>query len=312
MTGSRYSHRTDRTTLCFSFNMSTMKIAFLGLGIMGSRMASHLLAAYPGLTVWNRSPEPAVALAEAGAVVASSAKEAVRGADLVLTMLASPKAVDQVMLGEEGVLSGMQPGTVWVDCSTVNPSFSHFSADAAGKAGVEFLDAPVVGTRPQAGQAALVFLVGGDPAVLEKVSGALKVMGQRILHMGPNGMGSSFKILLNSMLAQSVLAFAETLHLGEAMGLDKTWLLQNLPEFPVVAPVVRGKIANFSEEDYEPFFPLELMLKDLGLVTETALERGSAVPLANAAKEAYALANEQGLGRLDFSAVNEVLKRKVK
>lgn len=273
-------------------------------------MASNLLAAYPGLTVWNRSPEPALALAQSGSVVALSAREAVQEADLVVTMLASPSAVEDVMLGAKGALLSMKPGAVWVDCSTVNPSFSQGCAIAAREAGLDFLDAPVVGTKPQAEQSGLVFLVGGDSVVLEKVSEALKPMGQRILHIGPNGLGSSFKILLNSLLAQSVLAFAETLHMGEAMGLDKAWLLQNLPEFPVVAPVVRGKIANFSEEVYEPFFPLELMLKDLGLVTETALERGIAVPLANAAKGVYALANEQGLGRLDFSAVNEVLKRK--
>ncbi|MCB0629590.1 MAG: NAD(P)-dependent oxidoreductase [Saprospiraceae bacterium] len=278
-----------------------VKVSLIGLGIMGSRMAKNLLKNGVQLTVYNRSEESMAPLQKLGARAATSYREAVTDADIVITMLARPEAVEAVIL--EDALTAMTAGSLWVDCSTVSPAFSKRSAEAAAKYGIRFLDAPVAGTLPQAEQAELVFFVGGRQEDLQPAEQFFQYMGQKILHIGGHSKGSSFKMLVNAMLAQSMVAFAETLLLGEKMGLDKTFLLNILPNLAVSAPFTKAKAEMIRSGQYNVMFPLELMHKDLHLVTLTAYQHGQPLFLANLAKELFAGAEAAGLGREDFAAV---------
>ena len=284
-----------------------MNVTFIGLGIMGSRMARNLLNNNVKLTVYNRSDEPARILEQQGALWASSATEAVRGADVVFTMLSSPEAVAAVMSGPQGALADMPENALWVDCSTVNPSFTRTARETAAQQRVRFLDAPVAGTKPQAENAELVFFVGGSTSDLATVDPLLNFMGQKVMHIGATGQGASFKMLVNALLAQSMVLFSETLLLGEKMGLDKNFLLDTLPNLAVSAPFTKAKAEMIRNNNYEVQFPLELMYKDLHLAALTAYEHQQPLYLANLAKELYGRAVQNGLGRQDFAAVHQEL-----
>lgn len=287
-----------------------MNIAFIGLGIMGSRMAANLLSQHSELTVYNRSQAPARALGELGAKIAASARDAVDGADIVFSMLSDPGVVAEVALGDEGFLAAMRAGALWVDCSTVNPSFSQQEAAAARARGVRFLDAPVAGSAPQAEKGELVFFLGGDAEDVKEAEEPIRSMGSKLIHVGGTGSGTSLKMLVNSLLAQSMLVFAETLALGEKMGLSRDFLLDTLPNLPVAAPFLKAKAEMIRAGDYGVQFPLELMHKDMHLATLTAYEQGQPLNLANAAKELYAAARQEGLGREDFASIYEYLRGK--
>lgn len=277
------------------------QVSLIGLGIMGSRMAKNLLKNGVDLTVYNRSPEPLEKLKKSGARAADSYQAAVRDADIVITMLARPEVVRKVIL--EAALPSMKKNALWVDCSTVNPSFSEESARKASKYGVRFLDAPVAGTLPQAENAELVFFVGGPKGDFQTVEALLPFMGKKVLHIGPTGKGSAFKMLVNALLAQSMAAFSETVLLGEKMGLDRDFLLNALPTLPVTAPFIQAKAEMIRSGNYEQMFPLELMHKDLHLAGLTAYEVGQPLYLANLTKELFANAKTSGLGRKDFAAI---------
>ena len=285
-----------------------MKITFIGLGIMGSRMANNLLKNGVDITVFNRSKNPVEVLLKKGAKTAATANEAVADADIVFSMLSNPEAVESIFLSKGGVLSAMKKDAIWVDCSTVNPSFSLKSKSLAAQSGIQFIDAPVAGTLPHAQNAELVFFVGSEKALLEKVEPYLDFMGKKVLHIGETGKGASFKMIVNIMLAQSMIVFSEAVLLGEKMGIAKEFLLNVVPNLVVSAPFTKVKSEMIQEGNYEVQFPLELMHKDLHLAAVTAYELNQPLYLANMAKELYANANNSGMGRLDFAAIHKYLE----
>lgn len=291
-------------------DFNNQKIAFIGLGIMGSRMAKNLLKNGVSPVVFNRSSAPAAELGVIGARVASSANEAVEGADIVFTMLSTPEVVRQVMLKEGGGLSQMKANALWVDCSTVNPSFSLEAKAVAESNNIRFLDAPVAGTKPHAENAQLTFFVGGAEAEVTEARPLMDLMGQKVLHIGEHGKGASFKMLVNAMLAQSMVIFSETILLGEKMGIDKHFLLDTVPNLIVSAPFTKFKAEMIREEKYEVQFPLEWMHKDLHLAALTAYENDQPLYLANLTKELFADAKKAGLGRMDFAAIHAYLEGK--
>lgn len=285
-----------------------MKIGFIGLGIMGSRMAANLLGHGHDLVVFNRSKEKADSLIGNGATWADTPASAAERVELLFTMLAHPAAVTEAALGDRGFLRALRPNALWVDCSTVNPSFSRKMAAEAHQHGVRFLDAPVGGSKNPAEQAQLVFIVGGDKADVEAVQPLFEIMGSRVVHVGGHGMGTSLKLVINQQLATAMAAFSEGMVLGQALGIPQGVLLNALLESPVVAPFVAMKRKKLEQGNYEPEFPLRWMQKDLQMASETAYEVGVAAPVANAAKELYRLAIQKGLGQLDFSAIYSFLQ----
>ena len=284
-----------------------MKVSFIGPGIMGSRMATNLLKHQVPLTVFNRSAAPMRALTALGARGAESYGDAALEADVVFSMLPSPEVVAQVAMGADGFLQKMKPHAVWVDCSTVNPSFSREAHQAAERTGVEFLDAPVAGTKPHAEKGELVFFVGGGRATLDSVEPLLKFMGSKVVHVGAGGQGSAFKMVVNAMLAQAMLGFSEAVLFGEKLGLPKALLLDALPAMPVSAPFIKAKAEMIRMGDYDAQFPLEWMYKDLHLAAMTAYENHHPLYITNLAKELFGHAKDKGLGREDFSSIYRFL-----
>ncbi len=285
-----------------------MNVAFIGLGIMGSRMARNLINdSSLTVTVFNRSPEPAQALEEAGAQRAGSAAAAVADADVVYSMLTSPEVVEEVAFGDQGFVAAMNKDALWVNCSTVNPSYTRQCAEKARSAGIRFIDGPVAGTRMPAETGELTFLLGGEEDDINAVRPQLEQMGKKILHVGPAGQGSAFKMLVNALLAQSMLVYSETALLGEKLGFSREFLMDTLPGLPVSAPFLKGKAGLIKDGNYEAQFPLELMHKDLHLLDLTAYEENQPLFMAGLAKAVYGRANAAGHGRDDFAAIYDFL-----
>jgi len=284
-----------------------MKIAFIGLGIMGSRMAANLLKHDVDLTVYNRSSEPAERLGEAGASVVNSPSSAVKGADLVFTMLSTPEVVEQLAFGEDGFTSFMKRDAIWADVTTVDPMFARMIAKRAHDQGIRYIDSPVAGTKPHAEKAQLVFYVGGDKKDYEAALPFMEMMGQKAMHIGAVGGGASLKMLVNMMLAQSMLVYSEAVLLGRSMGLDERLLFEVLPTLPVIAPFTKFKTEMIKNDDYTVQFPLEWMQKDLHLASLCAYEFNQPLFMTNLAKEIFAQAVKAGFARQDFGAVFKYL-----
>src|SRR5258706_3607194 len=285
-----------------------MEIGFIGLGAMGSRMAANLRKRGHPLRVFNRSRDKAAPLLSQGALWADTPAALGEEVDVLFTMLAHPAAVRAAALGEGGFLSGLRPGAIWIDCSTVNPSFSREMAAEAQARRVRFLDAPVAGSRGPAEKGELVFFVGGDAADVTASAPLLRAMGSRIVHVGGHGMGAALKMVNNLLLASSMAAFAEGLVLGEALGISQERLFDFLMGTPLVAPYLATKREKIQHGDYAPEFPLEWMQKDLHLAALSAQETAVALPLTSAAKETYQLAARDGHAHDDFSAIYPFLK----
>lgn len=286
-----------------------MKISFYGLGIMGSRMAANLLSTDADLMVYNRTLSKAEPLAEKGASVAESPKELAEHAEIMFTMLATPEAVRETATSQSGFLEHMNPKSLWVDCSTVNPSFSREMGQLASERNIGFMDAPVAGSKEPAETGDLLFLAGGDEEDLNTCDPYLKAMGKNVIHAGEVGKGTSLKMVFNLLLGEAMTAFAEGMHLGESLGFKQKMLLETLVDSPVVAPFINGKKDKIAQRDFEAEFPLKWMQKDLELASETAYETNAALPAGNVIKELFAMAKQEGLGEEDFSAIYSFLNK---
>jgi 3-hydroxyisobutyrate dehydrogenase/glyoxylate/succinic semialdehyde reductase len=285
-----------------------MKIGFIGLGMMGSRMAANLQKKGHELIVYNRTKDKAKPLLDQGAAWAETPADVGKRVTVLFTMLSKPDAVAEVaLLGKHSFLETILPNSLWVDCSTVNPSFSKLMAGEAKERKVRFLDAPVGGSKGPAEQAQLLFFVGGDKADVDAVRPMLDCMGKAVFHMGGNGMGSAMKMVNNIMLGHAMTAFSEALAFGESLGITKQALFDTLAASPVMAPLLNFKRQKFEKGDFSVEFPLQWMHKDLHLAMETAFETGVALPTTSVVKEVYALAMREGMAEQDFMAVYKVV-----
>ena len=279
------------------------QLGFIGLGAMGSRMAANLQKSGRRLLVFNRSRDKGASLVSQGATWADTPAAVAEKVEVLFTMLAHPAAVREAALGQNGFLDRLRPQALWIDCSTVNPSFSREMASEAQARNLRFLDAPVAGSREPAARGELTFFVGGNAADLQACRPLLQAMGSKILHVGGHGMGGALKMVNNLLLASSMAAFAEGLVLGQALGISQERLLEFLMGTPLVAPYLAGKRQKIERGDYAAEFPLQWMQKDLHLAAVSAQEAAVALPLANAVKETYQLAARHGHAQEDFSAI---------
>jgi 3-hydroxyisobutyrate dehydrogenase/glyoxylate/succinic semialdehyde reductase len=287
-----------------------MKTGFIGLGIMGSRMAANLQKhGYP-LVVFNRTRAKAEPLLGPCGTFSDSPAKLAEQVDVLFTMLAHPDAVEQAALGRNGFLDHLKANALWVDCSSVNPSFSKKMAAEAARREVHFVDAPVTGSAPVAAEAKLIFWVGADGADLERIRSLLLCMGNKIVHAGGHGAGTSMKMVINLLLGTAMAAFAEAMALGEGLGLSQKMLFDSLLGTPAVAPFLASKREKIESRNYEAEFPLRWMQKDMHLASVSAYEGGVARPLANVTKEIYRLAMRDGHDTQDFSAIYAYLTNK--
>ncbi len=275
-------------------------VAFCGLGQMGSPMAARLLGGPDDLVVWNRSPDRGTALVDAGARWAGTPAEATAAADVVVTMLSDPDALEAVVFGPDGVAAGMGETATLVEMSTVGPAAVRTLAQRL-PAGVEMLDAPVLGSVRQATDGTLKIFVGGEARALERCRPVLERMG-RVTHLGPLGAGASMKLVANSVLGTLMTGLAEALALADSFGLDQAVVLDLLAESPIGA-TVKSKRANIEAGEYPANFKLSLAAKDLALVSQAASDAGLELRLAPAARAWLEQVEQAGLGDADYSAV---------
>jgi 3-hydroxyisobutyrate dehydrogenase-like beta-hydroxyacid dehydrogenase len=291
---------------------SKAKIGLIGLGLMGRPMGMNLLKAGHPLTVWNRTASRADELVAAGATLAKSPKEAAAAADVLLTMVSDPPALESVLWGadgkDSGALAALKSGSTYIDSSTVSPNMARKIAAACAERGVRFLDAPVTGGDWGAKKGELVFMIGGDAETLKAVEPIIAVMGKKWFHLGPNGAGQTIKLAMNLILALQVDALAEALALVTRAGLKGESLVEVMQSSMARSGVLDVKAPNLLKGEYPPSFPLRLMHKDLSLALELANQIGVALPATAAARETYSYVKGAAKEDLDYSAVMKFWK----
>src|SRR5207253_4386935 len=272
---------------------------------MGSRMAGNLQKNGYSLVVFNRTRAKAEPLLGPCGTFSDSPAKLAEQVDVLFTMLAHPDAVEQAALGANGFLAHLKSNTIWIDCSSVNPSFSKRMAAAAAAGQIRFIDAPVTGSAPLAADGKLTFWVGGDAADMDAIRPLLLCMGNKIVHVGGHGKGTSMKMVVNLLLGNAMAAFAEAMELGQGLGLSQKMLFDSLLSTPTVAPFLALKREKIETGNFAAEFPLQWMQKDLHLASVSAYESGVALPLTNVTKEIYRLAMRGAHETKDFSAIYE-------
>ncbi len=262
------------------------------------------------LTVYNRTASKTVELAEAGARVAGSPREAAESAEVVITMLSDNEAVGSMLGGDMGVLAGLRKESVFIDMSTVTPDASRKFARLVEEKGAQMLDAPVSGSTNVAEKGELTILVGGDPRVLDQVRDVLQAMGKFIFHIGDHGSAVAIKLVVNHFVGGMTALLAEGLNLSEKLGIDPA-LFSNVVNSSVVkSPMYDIKTPKMVAREYSPQFPTRLLVKDLNYISETAEKAGAAMPLHEVVRQLFAEAKDRGHGEKDFAVVYEILGKK--
>ena len=279
-------------------------IGIAGLGRMGQPIAANILAGGFSTAVWNRTPDKAAPLLEQGAAWANTPGELAQTADIILTSLADPPAVERVYFAADGLIAHARPGSMLLDLSTGSPQLARRIAAAARKRDAAFLDAPVAGSIPAATSRQLGIMVGGDRAAFDRCADVFSAIGKAAYYLGPSGSGATMKLVANGILAVLVQALAEGVALGEKAGLTTADIFTVLNASSAAAPVVAAKTAAISEQTYLPAtFTLSLMQKDLWLVLSLANELQAPMPATSVAHDMVLAANATGKSALDFSAV---------
>jgi len=280
---------------------------------MGRPMGMNLLKAGHTLIVWNRTSSRAQELVAAGARLANTPREAAAEAEILLTIVSDPPALEEVLWGHEGrndgALGGLRAGSIYIDSSTVSPTLVRKIAAACAERQVRFLDAPVTGGDWGAREGNLVFMIGGDAATLKEVEPILEVMGKKWFHLGPNGAGQTVKLAMNGILALQVGAMAEALALVTRAGLRGEQLIEVMQASMARSGALDVKSPLMVKGDFKPSFPLRLMHKDLGLMLDLANQLGVALPATAAAREVYSYVKGEAKEDLDYSAVMRFWKK---
>jgi len=282
-----------------------MRVAFLGLGIMGRPMASNLVKAGHEVAVWNRTPGKDVE----GARTASSPEEAARDAEVIWMCVSDTQAVENVLFGPQGVHESLTSGQIILDSSTISPSATRRFAERVGANGVQYVDAPMTGSKLAAEGGTLIFIVGGEESVIEKLKPLFAATGKKIFRMGETGKGQAAKLAMNLQIALIYEGFAEGLTLATKLGVDAATLLPLIEASMVRSGVVEYKAPFVLKRDFTPNFPLRLMRKDLRLALEAAKEVRVKLPGLETVEEIYDMATEDGNEDLDYAATLTLLEK---
>jgi 3-hydroxyisobutyrate dehydrogenase-like beta-hydroxyacid dehydrogenase len=285
------------------------KISYLGLGTMGSGMASNLLKAGYQLTVWNRSAEKCEPFARKGARVADTPADAVRNVDLVMYSLSNDQAVEEVVFGAKGILAAISEGRIAVDMSTVLPATSLREEKAYAERGVDFIDAPVFGSKQEAADAKLWILAAGNRAIFEKVKPVLQHLGQTVHYFGKNGNAAAMKLVGNLIVALEMEALAEGLVLARKAGLDLNTVMEVVKVADFRSPLLVSNGQNILKRNFSTSFALKLMLKDAGLIEKFATSLESPIPALRVVEKNLASAVALGFGTENASAVIKALEK---
>lgn len=283
------------------------KVAVLGLGAMGFRMAQKLLAARYEVAVYNRSKEPAEALASEGAFLADSPRQAAEKANLVISMVTDVEASRELWLNEEsGAINGLGKASIAIESSTLTVVWVQELAQAIAHRGAEFLDAPVVGSRPQAQAGELIYLVGGAAATVAKVESVLSLLGSTLHHLGEVGAGTMMKLAVNGFFGIQVAAFGELLGTLKKFGFAEAQAVELFATLPITSIALKRIGGLMVSRAFAPNFPIRLVEKDLGYLTETAVSLEASATLAQAAQEVFAHAKQAGFSEDDIAGTYQL------
>jgi 3-hydroxyisobutyrate dehydrogenase/2-hydroxy-3-oxopropionate reductase len=282
-----------------------MRIAFLGLGIMGRPMAANLVKAGHEVTVWNRTAGQPVE----GAKMAASPAAAARGAEVVWLCVSDTKAVENVLFGPQGVEESVTEGMIVVNSSTISPSAERKFAERLQARGAQYVDAPVTGSKAGAESGTLIFILGGEESTIEKLKPLFAVMGKQFFRMGDAGKGQAAKLAMNLQIALIYEGFAEALTLATKLGVSAEKLLPLVQASMVRSGVVDYKAPFVLQRDFSPNFPLRLMHKDIHLMLEAAKEVRIKLPALETVEEIYEMATEDGHQDLDYAATLTLLEK---
>jgi 3-hydroxyisobutyrate dehydrogenase-like beta-hydroxyacid dehydrogenase len=289
-------------------NQTKKTVGVVGIGLMGRGMARSLVRKGYTVRLYNRTRAKAEEVAQLGGEVVDTPADAARGADVILTMLADPPAVMDVVEGESGILAAIRPGAVLIDSSTVSPPTTLRVLDLLKAKGADMIDAPVFGSKNEAEKGELGFIVGGKREVVARVQDVLDSMG-RTIHVGGNGMGAYAKLVVNLVVASTLQAFNEGMVLATKAGIDPETMLQIIMSSRAKSGIIEMKAPQILTRDFTPFFPLQLMAKDLRLVVESAEALKIHLPFAASLKEIFAACLADGLAGEDFAAAIKPLER---
>src|SRR5882762_182481 len=284
-------------------------ISYLGLGTMGGGMASNLLKAGYKLTVWNRSAEKCKPFARKGARLAENPADAVGDVDLVMYCLSNDQAVEEIVFGANGILSGIKEGQIAIDMSTVLPAMSLREQEAYAKHGVDFLDAPVFGSKNESAKAKLWIMAAGNKAIFEKVKPVLEHLGQTVHYLGKNGNAAAMKLVGNLIVALEMEALAEGLVLAQKAGLDLKTVMEVVKVADFRSPLLVGNGQNILKRDVSTSFALKLMLKDAGLIKKFGESLQSPIPALRVVEKNLAAAVDLGFGTENASALIKALEK---
>jgi 3-hydroxyisobutyrate dehydrogenase-like beta-hydroxyacid dehydrogenase len=282
-------------------------LGFVGLGAMGSRMARRLLEAGHTVVGYNRTPAKAAPLVAAGMTLASSPRRAAEGADVLFSMVSDTGALEAIAHGDEGVLAGLRAGTTWLEMSTVSPAATRRLGEAAAARGATLLDAPVSGSAVTVEQGQLSFMVGGDPAALERVRPYLLAIGPTITPVGPLGLAATMKIATNLGLAVQIVAFSEAVLLAEKAGITRERAVETLLKSVIASPMLRYRGPFVLGMPAEALFDVPMMQKDLELALELGHRLGVPLPTTALTQSLLTAARALDLGARDFAVVFDVL-----
>jgi 3-hydroxyisobutyrate dehydrogenase-like beta-hydroxyacid dehydrogenase len=287
-----------------------MRVAFLGLGIMGSRMAANLVRAGFELTVWNRTASVAEAFCaqHEGVRCAATPAEAATGSEAIVTMVVDGDQVRRVLLGEDGAATNASPGTICVDCSTIGPAAARSIGAALSERGLELVDAPVTGSSPRAQDGTLTIMVGGGDQAFQRVGPLLAAMGELIVHAGPVGHGQIVKVINNAVAATNAAVVGEALLVGARSGVDLDALTEVMGGGSGASAMLALKATPMRRHDYATLFKLDHMLKDVRLCLEEGQAAGAPFQFAALTREILTAAAGRGYGDADFAALIEVLE----
>ncbi|HEX4838274.1 MAG TPA: NAD(P)-dependent oxidoreductase [Solirubrobacteraceae bacterium] len=282
------------------------RIGFLGLGIMGSRMAANIARAGYALTVWTHTGGKAESwAAEHGATAASTPAEVAATSDIVVSMVVDGAQVESVLCGAGGVADSATEGLLCVDSSTIAPADTRRIAARLAQRGIRMVDAPVTGSSPRAQAGTLTIMVGGEPADFERARPLLETMGELVVHIGELGQGEMLKLINNSLAAANAAAVAEALLVGSATGVDLDALVTVIQSGSGASAQMELKAGPMREHDYRPLFKTEHMLKDVRLCLEEARAAGVPFPAAAHARDLLAGTTGRGHGSDDYAALIE-------
>jgi 3-hydroxyisobutyrate dehydrogenase-like beta-hydroxyacid dehydrogenase len=285
------------------------RVAFLGLGIMGSRMAANLAGAGFELTVWNRTAATAERFcSEHGASAAATPAQAAADSTIVVTMVVDGPQVEQILLGEDGVAQSAREDTLCIDCSTIGPTFTRSIGEALAERGIRMLDAPVTGSSPRAESGTLTIMAGGTTEDFDRSKPLLEIMGEVIVHAGPLGHGQMVKLINNAVAASNAAVLGQALVVGARAGLDLDALSTVMGAGSGSSTMLDLKAGPMREHDYTTLFKLDHMLKDVRLCLDEGQALGAPFPFAALTREILTAASGLGYGEHDFAALIEVLE----